>query len=102
VAAQVLLLPSLSSEPGPAGDKVEICEHFRNRSRISNNLHAFDCSLKPIRCHSVKTSTEQFYMEEEKSDTNAECGLLLESAEDGEDPGFAVTTASVSNGTLCY
>lgn len=41
-------------------------------------------------------------MEEEKSNTNAECGLLLESAEDGEDPGFAITTASVSNVILCY
>lgn len=41
-------------------------------------------------------------MEEEKSNTNAGCGLLLESAEDEEDLGFAVTTASVSNVTLCY
>lgn len=41
-------------------------------------------------------------MEEEKSNTNAECGLLLESAEDGEDPGFAITTASVSNVMFCY
>lgn len=41
-------------------------------------------------------------MEEEKSNTNAGCGLLLESAEDGEDLGFAGTTASVSNVTLCY
>lgn len=41
-------------------------------------------------------------MEEEKSNTNAECGLLLESAEDGEDPGLAAATASVRNVTLCY
>lgn len=39
---------------------------------------------------------------QEKSNANAEYVLLLESAEDREDPGFAVTTASVSNVMLWY